>query len=101
MNKPQTALECAREIINALNQLRHVVIPQGENEAAAIIEAHAQQRCADLVERLQAIIDWADLALANPQITDSFGAKNLDGPVFDEARTALAQFKGENVDGKQ
>ena len=43
-----------------------------------------------LSERLQAIIDWADFALSNPQEFDSHGVRNLEGPVFDEARAALA-----------
>lgn len=41
------------------------------------------------VERLQAIIDWADLAMRNPQEFDSHGVRNLDGPVFDAAREFL------------
>jgi hypothetical protein len=40
-------------------------------------------------ERLQAIIDWADLALLNRDVFDKHGARNLDGPVFDAARDAL------------
>jgi hypothetical protein len=46
-----------------------------------------------VVESLQAIIDWADLALNNPTEFDSHGVRNLDGPVFDEARTALAALR--------
>jgi hypothetical protein len=42
-----------------------------------------------LLERLVAIIDWADFALRHPQEFDSHGVLNLDGPVFDEARAAL------------
>ncbi|TCP88940.1 hypothetical protein C8J31_102109 [Rhizobium sp. PP-CC-2G-626] len=41
-------------------------------------------------ERLQAIIDWADLAMKNAGEFDSHGVRNLDGPVFDAAREALA-----------
>ena len=41
-------------------------------------------------ERLQAIIDWADLAMKNREQFDSHGVRNLDGPVFDAAREALA-----------
>lgn len=40
-------------------------------------------------ERLQAIIDWADFALANPGEFNSHGVRNLDGPVFDAARDLL------------
>lgn len=42
-------------------------------------------------ERLQAIIDWADLALSNPQEFNKHGVKNLDGPVFDAARELLSK----------
>lgn len=42
-------------------------------------------------ERLQAIIDWADIALKNRAEFDSHGVRNLDGPVFDAAREALAK----------
>lgn len=41
-------------------------------------------------ERLQAIIDWADLAMKNRAEFDSHGVRNLDGPVFDAAREALS-----------
>lgn len=41
-------------------------------------------------ERLQAIIDWADLAMKNANEFNSHGVRNLDGPVFDAARDALA-----------
>lgn len=47
----------------------------------------------ELVERLQAIIDWADLALGNRAEFDKHGARNLDGPVFDEARRVLAKAR--------
>jgi hypothetical protein len=48
----------------------------------------------ELLERLQAIIDWADLALRNPAEFDSHGVRNLDGPVFDEARAILSKATG-------
>lgn len=41
-------------------------------------------------ECLQAIIDWADLALANPSTFNAHGVRNLAGPIFDDARAALA-----------
>jgi hypothetical protein len=41
-------------------------------------------------ERLQAIIDWADLVMKNRAEFDSHGVRNLCGPVFDVAREALA-----------
>jgi hypothetical protein len=61
----------------------HVVI---RNEADARLMAAALE----LRERLQAIIDWADIALRNPQGFNSHGVRNLDGPVFDAAREVLA-----------
>lgn len=42
-------------------------------------------------DRLQAIIDWADIALKNPEEFNSHGVRNLAGPVFDAAREALAE----------
>lgn len=44
-----------------------------------------------LTERLQAIIDWCDLAMKNAGEFDSHGVRNLDGPVFDAARAALSE----------
>lgn len=41
-------------------------------------------------ERLQAILDWADFAMSNPDEFDSHGVRNLDGPVFDAARAYLS-----------
>lgn len=58
-------------------------------EMAARI-AERLQTATDARERLQAIVDWADLALANPAEFDGHGVRNLDGPVFDEARALLA-----------
>lgn len=43
-----------------------------------------------LRERLQAIVDWADLALSKPGEFDSHGVKLLSGPVFDDARALLS-----------
>lgn len=50
------------------------------------------------VERLQAIIDWADLAFANKEKFDSHGVRNLDGPVFDAAREFLAAQAAAPID---
>lgn len=50
--------------------------------------------CDTLFERLQAIIDWADLALRLPGEFNSHGVRNLDGPVFDEARAAISRARG-------
>ena len=42
-----------------------------------------------LTERLQAIIDWCDIAMKNADEFDSHGVRNLDGPIFDAAREIL------------
>lgn len=65
-------------------------LDQSERDALAAISDRAER----LFDRLQAIIDWADLALKNPQEFNSHGVRNLDGPVFDEARAALADANG-------
>lgn len=54
--------------------------------------ASLAERSLLLAERLQAIIDWADFALFNPQEFDCHGVRNLDGPVFDEARAVLTSL---------
>ncbi len=56
-----------------------------------------------LRERLQAIIDWANLAIKNHAEFDSHGVRNLEGPVFDAAREALAKYPAPqtNMDGWQ
>lgn len=46
-------------------------------------------KAARLEERLQAIIDWADIALKNPHEFNSHGVRNLSGPIFDLARLEL------------
>jgi len=48
-----------------------------------------------MFEALQAIIDWANFALENPQAFDSHGVRNLDGPAFDRARAAIALATGQ------
>jgi hypothetical protein len=55
------------------------------------------QRAEMLIERIQAIIDWADFALSHRDEFDSHGARNLDGPVFDAARAALAKAEASHV----
>ncbi len=66
-----------------------------QSERDAMIEV--ADRAEHLFERLQAIIDWADLALSNPAEFDSHGVLNLSGPVFDEAREALAKSSSRGV----
>lgn len=48
----------------------------------------------ELDAALQTIIDWADFALRNPEVFDSNGVLNLEGPPFDAARAVLAKAKG-------
>lgn len=62
------------------------------SERDAIVEV--ADRAEALLERLQAIIDWADFALSQPGEFDSHGVRNLDGPIFDEARAAIAKATG-------
>lgn len=49
----------------------------------------AHEKAVILAERLQAIIDWCDIAIKNPEEFNSHGVRNLTGPVFDAAREAL------------
>lgn len=64
--------------------------------SAAIKERERTTReAADfLFHALQDVIDWADFAMKNPQEFDSHGVRNLDGPAFAKARTAIALAKG-------
>lgn len=62
--------------------------PMTERERVEALNLAAQ--LAEMRERLQAVIDWADFATANPAEFDSHGVRNLDGPVFDAAREVLA-----------
>lgn len=71
----------------------------GGNGIATAIDAEMADRIAvrlqtatDTRERLQAIIDWADFALADPAEFDGHGVRNLAGPVFDEARALLTEL---------
>lgn len=51
----------------------------------------AEDALAEAVERLKAIINWADLAMKHPGEFDSHGVQLLNGPVFDEARALIAK----------
>ncbi|QIG68678.1 hypothetical protein EVB67_028 [Rhizobium phage RHph_TM3_3_14B] len=54
----------------------------------------AEDALAEAIGRLKAIINWADLAMKNPDEFDSHGVQLLDGPVFDEARALIARVEG-------
>lgn len=58
------------------------------DEAADRIEALEAEN-ARLRERLQAIIDWSDLAQSRPAEFSSAEARMLRGPIFDRARAAM------------
>lgn len=45
-----------------------------------------------LCERLTAILDWCDLAADQPGTFNQQGVKLLQGPAFDAARNALAEY---------
>ncbi|HKT52903.1 MAG TPA: hypothetical protein VJP88_00510 [Caulobacteraceae bacterium] len=62
----------------------------GEHRPEATANAQLIALAPQLLERLQAIIDWADLALKLPEEFNNHGVRNLDGPVFDAARAILA-----------
>lgn len=64
-----------------------------ERDAMIALADRAEKLC----ERLQAIVDWADFALANPAEFDGHGVQNLAGPVFDEARSALLLQQGQDI----
>ena len=104
MNKPQTALECARGAISELNKLGFAVFRvQGEpyyDEPTFTkwleehIEAHVQQRVKGLVE----VADAAHLVatLLSRGLIASASYENSEKLV--PALAALAQFKGEKTD---
>jgi hypothetical protein len=61
-----------------------------EREAQAV---QREREAADAaVERLIAILDWADIALAHPEHFNKGGVRNLTGPVFDKARAFAATY---------
>jgi hypothetical protein len=63
------------------------LIERVEWEAKQTDVSHARAKM--LEERLQAIIDWCDIAMKNADEFDSHGVRNLTGPIFDAARDAL------------
>ena len=52
-------------------------------------------------QHLQALIDWSDFALRHPSQFNSHGVKNLEGPVFDEARAFLAEARSQQGDERE
>lgn len=59
-------------------------------EAACSLFWNEPKVPSDIRDRLQAIIDWADLATANSSEFNGHGVALLSGEVFDKARAALA-----------
>lgn len=64
----------------------------GQADAAVEID-RLKSELREARELIQAILDWADFALNNPEVFKIGGVKNLTGPAFDEARAFLT--KGE------
>lgn len=69
---------------------------QSERDAMAELADRAEL----LLERLQAIFDWADFAMRNPQTFDGHGVRNLDGPIFDYGREVVAKAEGQPSSAK-
>lgn len=55
----------------------------------------------EALERLKAIIDWADLALKFPSEFDSHGVNLLNGPAFDAARAFLSAAASTSREGER
>ena len=83
--RPKTVLEYEAERLTFSDcQCRQCVADRAKliaNQAAMIAQSD---------DRLEAILDWADLACANPKEFNRHGVKNLQGPVFDAARQYFA-----------
>lgn len=83
----------------ALAELQAAALSPGGAESGATVEQpskvaappESQDGEKVAMERLQAIIDWADFAVSNRAEFDSHGVRNLTGPVFDAARETLAK----------
>lgn len=65
----------------------------GLHEIERFIHDIVGQHTEALRDRIQAIIDWCDFALANPDEFNKHGVRNLDGPVFDTARQYINEMK--------
>ena len=48
-------------------------------------------RISQLESAAQGVLDWADLAMNNPDEFDSHGVRNLDGPAFDKLRDVMTK----------
>jgi uncharacterized protein YciW len=80
--------------VNELEAALEAGYGHGQADSAAEISA-LKEKLNEATERLQAIIDWADLASKHPDQFKDGGARNLTGPVFDAARAFLEE--NENV----
>ena len=66
-------------------------------DAPALPDARAAELEAEnarLKGRLQAIIDWSDMAQSRPDEFSTAEARMLRGPIFDDARSTLAALEG-------
>lgn len=52
-------------------------------------DLYASEKIEELMERLEAIVNWCDLVRANKDEFEGHGVSLLEGPIFDAAREAL------------
>ena len=71
------------------NELTEMALQALASEGQAAENFDAAQA---LYERLTAILDWCDLVSENPERWAGMGVKLLQGPTFDAAREAIAQY---------
>lgn len=84
----EAALSAAQEDVA---RLRKQVTSSALDALAADGQAHESYAAAmALYERLTAILDWCDLATDQPGTFNGQGVRLLQGPVFDDARKAVA-----------
>ena len=84
-----TLTSIAREVRSAAGDAGNG-LDRSERDAMSALADRAEE----LLERLLSIIDWADFALVHANEFNSHGVRNLDGPIFDAARAAIAKATG-------
>lgn len=91
---PAAILNLIRERDEAreeVERLKKQITSTALDALAADGQAHESYAAAmALHERLTAILDWCDLAADQPSTFNQQGVKLLQGPVFDDARKAIA-----------